>query len=193
MPAAPISHASTLPNPAVAAAPGNSDGALADGGAAVVEFARVVVVRDRLGTGAEYDVVINEIAGVLLSSVLEMTGTSEEDSDTALSEGVGASDVESAVLLEGSALEGEDEEEEAGVSLLDSGVLEGTGVSLLEGEGDSLLDGDGDSLLEDSRIELGGLPELLEADGETVVASAVDTIVVGERVTVGLCTDVNVC
>lgn len=121
------------------------------------------------------------------------SGVSVGDADEA-----GTSEVESAALLEGASL-GDGELEDAGVSLLDSGALDGAGVSLLgaDGAGDSLLgsgvlDREGGSLLEGSGEELGALPELMEGDTMTVVGSAVETSVVGSMVTVGLSTEVTV-
>jgi hypothetical protein len=72
---------------------------------------------------------------------------------------------------------------------LEGGKLEGAGVSLLD---PGVLDWDGDSLLEGSIEELGGLPELLEGGATTVVGSADEVTTVGERVTVGLSTDIIV-
>ena len=82
-----------------------------------------------------------------------MVGTSEE--------GTGVSNVESAALLEESALD-EKKLMEAGVSLLDgAGILDGVGVSLLDNE----------------NVSLGVLPD---GDATTVDVSAVDTTVVGD-------------
>lgn len=125
-----------------------------------------VVVREKLFV---YSGGVYAGGAEVLSSVLDGT-ISEEASDED-----GTSDVESAALLEGSAL-GE-------------GALEGAGVSLLDSD---VLDGDGDSLLDCTEEELGRLPELLEGDSTTVVGSSVEVTIVGETVTVGLSTDVIV-
>lgn len=164
----------------------------------LVTFA-TVVVREKLDVywggvyagGDEVSSVLDGMTSEELGTSVDDWGASEEDGiseDDGASDEDGTSEVESAALLEGSALE-EGELEGAGVSLLSSDVLDEDSVSLLDS---GVLDGDGDSLLEGSGDELGGLPELLEGDSTTVVASAVEVTIVGERVTVGVSTDTMV-